>query len=164
MKKLFIILSVMCLMSGVAMGQTAKYRGDVELNAGLMAGPDYLLDVTSSHGILFNKHLFVGLGTGLGVRSIFDEYASCVYIPFFLDVNYTFDKFSGIRPFIGGRAGTSIIAFDMMKKQSSVYAGLQFRNKMFFQIRTSWQPFDIDDYEDPYSGSQSFDVGFGYRF
>lgn len=168
MKRLLIIVSMLCLISGIAMAQggTAKYRGDVEFNLGNSQFLTFLEEVTTSHGIVFNDHFFAGVGVGIGLVTTFDEFFDAYYLPIFIDANYTFDQYSRIRPYVGGRFGAALLDFDSLitGNISSIYAGIQFQNRMTLQIRPSWQPFNLADQYNQISGAFSFDIGFGYRF
>lgn len=124
MKKTLSVLLVMAgLMSAMAMSAKGKdnpyfekgYRGNVELSLGGGVGGFFEPALTTTHGYVFCKGLFAGLGTGIGLRYDGEGFAN---IPFYADVRYSPLR-NRISPFVDMKFGG---AYDSVFESVGLYA------------------------------------------
>lgn len=118
-------LSVLLVMAGLMSAMSAKgkdnpyfekgYRGNVELSLGGGVGGFFEPALTTTHGYVFGKGLFAGLGTGIGLRYDGEGFAN---IPFYADVRYSPLR-NRISPFVDMKFGG---AYDSVFESVGLYA------------------------------------------
>jgi len=122
MKKLFLLVMLICLACMVSNAQNASgncYRGFIDIGYDVGNG-DYDFGrfvINTTHGYQFNPYIFLGAGAGFHFMSTYETKGSSdipldireskVDIPIYANAHMNFTK-GKIAPFIDGKAGTFV--------------------------------------------------------
>jgi len=82
-----------------------KYKGNIEL---MMNPAKSNLEITTSHGCLFNNALYLGIGAGLSAYMHSVEPVDLdvsMYVPIYMKTLYYCNSYESVKPFLGLESG-----------------------------------------------------------
>lgn len=103
-----------------APSEIIKRGFNCQVYGSLITGNMYGITASTALGFQFNKHMFLGMGTGFRIAD--DNYTTHVAVPVFVNFRHDFFDY-GVTPFVSARVGATI-AVEEFYDASGFYGGL----------------------------------------